>query len=1069
MKWLILAAMLFGALNFQAFIPTASALEYRNDPPYYNVTDSTLPGKLLDALNHRTLPFSESNQDFRDVSPVIVIAHRGVVDHNHPENTKESAVNVMNYGIEAMELDVYQTSDYVPYLFHDQTLTRMLDRPEYSDIYRWEREGSPAGKKPLDWGTISQLNLCYNGVDGYGKTAEHPTCASSGIHPSSLYDTLHELYMNSYQGFVFLDLRGTENVRDVATLLSRYFVADDADFGTWIASHVVLKFATTFFDGPADYSAKVRAHYQERYGETLSEYDLSFLYVMPVYFSDRAYDKEQQTGDASWAINDFTRWKNWFDDQDKNEGLLAPEIEIKATGAVLNNGADDLFTETWQSGRSVGVYVPKKLCTRTVAADPNYLGGDSGTWWEGGVCGPLGSMNEKECGSSGQTAVTVSGGGCTDHRFLSEFWHDTAKFGFIITDTPVDDINYLAKYPGQRPGQRDIGVRFFSPPNIQVAADGSGDYSTIAAAIAALPQSGGIIEVAPGTYKEKLLISKNNVALVGMGTDASKVKITGNDYNKKINPATGQPYGTSGSATVTVTGSDFYATNLTFENTANYEAPGYEANEQAVALLTKGDRAVYRAVMFLGGQDTLYVHNNKRAYFNNSYVEGYVDFIFGNGKAVFDNTTIKAKVHTDLRGQVTITAQKRESASEDSGFVFNNNTLLFDDQYMDNVWLGRPWGAYSTVYFLNTKMGPQVKTPGWIEFIPAEYAPPGVTPTNYLPTSTYREYKTLYPDGNGGWTAFDIGQRESVSPNTNVPLSDAEAAALAADTYLKGADDWKPTAVTYGSNTNQTLPIPTLPIGAPGAPTIYSVTAGNKNLQVSWGGKPANPQTSGYRIWATQNGQTFGPVEVPPTATSGYIGGLANGVPAQVHVAGVNAQGVGQDAVSASFTPVSDAPSVPENIRFQLNGSSVTIGFDILDEGSQPVFNGAEHHGVYTALYASKNDAYAGKAITGTSQGFTTPTYTFNNLQANTTYWVSLWAHNGKDSPKAITSFHTGPISGFQYCSWEGQTCSFSGEKLVAFGANGWFSYQTATNSISCSNAVFGDPQRGTGKACYVK
>ena len=94
----------------------------------------------------------------------------------------QSAINVMNYGIEAMELDVYQTSDYVPYLFHDQTLTRMLNRPEYSDIYRWEREGSyPAGKKPArNWGQYSQQDLCYNGVDGYGKTAEHPTCARLG-------------------------------------------------------------------------------------------------------------------------------------------------------------------------------------------------------------------------------------------------------------------------------------------------------------------------------------------------------------------------------------------------------------------------------------------------------------------------------------------------------------------------------------------------------------------------------------------------------------------------------------------------------------------------------------------------------------------------------------------------------------------------------------------------------------------------------------------------------------------------------------------------------------------------
>lgn len=541
-------------------------------------------------------------------------------------------------------------------------------------------------------------------------------------------------------------------------------------------------------------------------------------------------------------------------------------------------------------------------------------------------------------------------------------------------------------------------------PSVRVAADGSGDYTTIAAAIEALPSTGGNIEVAPGVYKEKLLIKKDKVNLIGTGSDASKVTITNNDYHSKINPATGQPYGTSGSATVTVTGSDFYATNLTIQNTADYEAPGYEANAQAVALLTKGDRAVYRAVRVLGGQDTLYVTGTKRAYFNNCYVEGYVDYIFGNGKAVFDKCTIKSKVHTDLRGQVTITAQKRASASEDSGFVFNNNTLLFDDEYMDNVWLGRPWGAYSTVYWLNTKMGPQVTTPGWIEFIPAQYAPPGVTPTNNLPTSTYREYKTVYTSG-----AFDISKRESTAPKSNVELTDSEAAALAADTYLAGADKWQPTTVVFGTMAEQNLPIPTLPVGTPGAPTIYSVTAGNKNLEASWGGKPANPQTSGYRLWAIQNGAKFGPVTLPPTATSGFIGGLANGVPAEIHVAGINAIGLGTGATSDSVIPVSDAPAAPSSISFQFNGSSVNMVFNIADQGSQPVFGGTvEHAGAYTALYASQNDAYAGKAIAGTSQGFTTNKYTFTNLKPNTTYWVSLYAYNGKYSPKVITSFKTG-------------------------------------------------------------
>ncbi|UUZ80472.1 pectinesterase family protein [Paenibacillus sp. P26] len=719
---------------------------------YYNVIDPELPGKLLNALNHRTPATTDGT--LRDSAPVIVAAHRGVVDADHPENTIESAVNTMNAGIEAMELDVYETADHVPYLMHDKTLKRMLGPgyPQYADIHRWEKDlaqgKASQGDKPPAWSTIANVPICTNGADGYGMTDDHPTCKSANIYPATLEQTLQKLYSYSYQGFVFLDLRETGNVVDVAAQLAHDNAdASNNDYGAWVANHVVLKFQTVLFNGPSDYANQVKAYYQQKYAQTLDEFNLALLYVQPVYASNSTTTKDN-AGTTAWAIADFASWERWFMDKDLDETLISPLIGLKAKGAVLNYNNDDLFTQTWHDGRSVGVYIPKRLCSRTLVADANYLAGTDGTWWEGGVCGPLTpAMNTNEFGDCGKYALDVSGGGCTDHRMFKEWWHDTAKFGFLITDTPVDDINYLMQFPGQRPNTTMITTNRDQLPSLRVAADGSGDYTTIAAAVNALPATGGNIQVAPGIYKEKSLISKNNVGLFGTGTDASKVKITYNDYGAKINPANGKPYGTSGSATVTVTGTDFYATNLTIENTADYEAPNFEANAQAVALLSKGDRAVYRAVMVLGGQDTLYVNNKTRAYFNNSYVEGYVDYIFGNGKAVFDNSTIKAKVHTDLHGEVTITAQSRASASEDSGFVFNNNTILFDDTYMDNVWLGRPWGAYSTTYFLNTKMGWQVKTPGWIEFVPAQYATAQIPATNKLPTSTYREYKTLYPLG----------------------------------------------------------------------------------------------------------------------------------------------------------------------------------------------------------------------------------------------------------------------------------------------------------------------------------
>ncbi len=61
----------------------------------------------------------------------------------------------------------------------------------------------------------------------------------------------------------------------------------------------------------------------------------------------------------------------------------------------------------------------------------------------------------------------------------------------------------------------------------------------------------------------------------------------------------------------------------------------------------------------------------------------------------------------------------------------------------------------------------------------------------------------------------------------------------------------------------------------------------------------------------------------------------------------------------------------------------------------------------------------------------------------------------------------SGGLPGYVFCANEDGTCSFSGMASVAYGANGVFAYRTATNSIACNNATFGDPIPGPVKACY--
>ncbi|KAM7471360.1 hypothetical protein LguiA_009543 [Lonicera macranthoides] len=57
--------------------------------------------------------------------------------------------------------------------------------------------------------------------------------------------------------------------------------------------------------------------------------------------------------------------------------------------------------------------------------------------------------------------------------------------------------------------------------------------------------------------------------------------------------------------------------------------------KQAVAFRISGDSVVLLGCSFLGAQDTLYDHSSMH-YYKDSYIEGAVDFIFGNAIFLFE-------------------------------------------------------------------------------------------------------------------------------------------------------------------------------------------------------------------------------------------------------------------------------------------------------------------------------------------------------------------------------------------------------------------------------------------------
>ncbi len=111
-----------------------------------------------------------------------------------------------------------------------------------------------------------------------------------------------------------------------------------------------------------------------------------------------------------------------------------------------------------------------------------------------------------------------------------------------------------------------------------------------------------------------------NTKLSIIGEIRDETVIVYGDYFNKINRGRNSTFYTY---TLFVDADDFYAENLIVENSAGPVG-------QAVALHVDGDRCVFHNCRILGNQDTLYTDGmNNRNYFEECYIDGTTDFIFG--------------------------------------------------------------------------------------------------------------------------------------------------------------------------------------------------------------------------------------------------------------------------------------------------------------------------------------------------------------------------------------------------------------------------------------------------------
>lgn len=290
-----------------------------------------------------------------------------------------------------------------------------------------------------------------------------------------------------------------------------------------------------------------------------------------------------------------------------------------------------------------------------------------------------------------------------------------------------------------------------------VAADGSGQFKTVQTAVDTAPSNSTerfVIFIKPGIYKECIKVPSEKRFLSFIGEDPNKTILTFN-LEAKMKGEDGRPIGTFRTPSTTIEASDFSAENITFENSAG---PG----SQALAIKIMGDRVVFCNCRFLGWQDTI-LSQTGRHYFENCYIAGHCDFIFGGATAFFES----CHIHCLRDGYITAASTPQQ---QPFGYVFSNCRITGETPEV-GTYLGRPWRAYANVIFMNTNMSEVVRPVGWHNWRQPEREK----------TSRYAEYNSTGPGAN-----------PQMRVKWACQLTKTEADVITLDKVLGGSDEWNP-------------------------------------------------------------------------------------------------------------------------------------------------------------------------------------------------------------------------------------------------------------------------------------
>ncbi|KAG0631075.1 hypothetical protein M758_1G225600 [Ceratodon purpureus] len=244
---------------------------------------------------------------------------------------------------------------------------------------------------------------------------------------------------------------------------------------------------------------------------------------------------------------------------------------------------------------------------------------------------------------------------------------------------------------------------------IVVDANGLGDFTTVQGAVDAVPAGNPqkiVIRINAGDYVEKVKVPSTLPFLTFQGAGASSTSISWNSIAGDTGPD-GKALGSYNSASVMVFAPNFVARDIAFKNTAEVPPPG-ATGRQGAAFRIAGDKAAFYNCEFYGGQDTL-CDDTGRHYFKNCYIQGSIDFVFGNGQSMYMASTL----HSIATSTGSIAAQERESPDDTSGFAFVGCQIIGSG----SNYLGRAMGKYSRIIYsecyIENIIQPQVWDADW--------------------------------------------------------------------------------------------------------------------------------------------------------------------------------------------------------------------------------------------------------------------------------------------------------------------------------------------------------------------